>query len=118
MAQLIRARSIGDGSGCYGQIFVNERNLSEVMISAGYCQNRPVMGKSNPMGKGPANDAIFPDAPGPMLMGQSGFPGGGGGGGGGNMKRDRNTMSPLNQASILPQSQHLPNMGFPVQVGG
>ncbi|KAL4239766.1 RNA catabolic process [Mactra antiquata] len=125
MAQLVRTRHIADGSGCYGNLYVNDNSLSELMINAGYCNNRPVMGgKSNQSGKGLQNDSAFSDASGGMLLGPSGFAGGGGGGGGnrgGNAKRDRNTMSPLNQPSVMPQSmgqqQMMPNLGFPLQIG-
>ena len=114
MGQLVRTRALADGSGFYGQLYIDNISVSESMISAGYCHSRPTMGKTT---RQPPNDVgMFTEPPGPQLMGST-FPTG--------MKpqRDRNTVSPLNQPPPLmgPSmmgpppigQQHMPNMGYP-----
>ncbi|XP_053392636.1 serine/threonine-protein kinase 31-like isoform X2 [Mercenaria mercenaria] len=116
MGQLVRTRTLADGSGSYGQIFVENVSLSESMIQAGYCQSRPAMGKSNQQPRQQLNDvSMLSEVPGPQMMGQS-FSAG--------MKaqRDRNTVSPLGQPPPLMgppamAQQHMPNMGFPIHIG-
>ncbi|WAQ96045.1 hypothetical protein MAR_028735 [Mya arenaria] len=48
MAQLIKTRPLSDGTGFYGNVFVNDTSLGDAMLTSGYCIVNPKMGKKGP----------------------------------------------------------------------
>lgn len=133
MAQLVRNKTLADGNGVYGDLYVNDASIVDAMLQAGYCTVKPAMSKKGqpvkqgPMGQGAPKGFVDPTVlgPGPQMMDSNIFSGERAGAIKGPGRDQRNTVSPLGNQPPLGQSwvtqtvvnQHQPNLGFPMKIG-
>lgn len=136
MAHLVRNKTLADGSGVYGDLYVNDASIVDAMLQAGYCTVKPAMvkkgqplkqGPQGPMGQGAPKGFVDPTVlgPGPQMMDSNVFSSERAGAIKGPGRDQRNTVSPLGNQLTLGQpwvtqtvvNQHQPNLGFPMKIG-